>query len=217
MEIDNKFKIQDWKWLAYLSLTAIVVMVMGIENALENRLSFLIFAVFTFLPVVMAKNVGIIGITRRNLKSSIIIGIITGIIYGAIRGIFLKLVPVASLIFGADLARIALKLDSGISLGSLAISKNDASVFLLLFMFPFMIAMEMYFRGLLFLTARKYTRWPLAVAIASVVQAVARRTPHSLIMGSIGGVLMQKYDNIFAPSFMHGVQFFTALAIVLYL
>lgn len=217
MEIDNKFKIQGWKWLAYLSLSAIVVMTMGIENALENRLSFLIFAVLTFLPVVMAKNLSIIGITRKNLQSSIIVGIITGIIYGVIRGMFLKIVPATSLIFGADLARIALKLDSGINLGSLVISGNDISVLLLLFMFPFMIAMEMYFRGLLFLTAKKYVRWPWAVAIASGVQAVARRTPHSIIMGSIGGVLMQKYDNILAPSFMHGVQFFTALAIVLYL
>jgi hypothetical protein len=146
----------SWKWLAYLSLSAAIIMILGIENALENKISFVIFALLTFIPIIITRKPGIAGITRRNLKSSIVAGSGAGIFYGI-------------------------------------------------------------FRGLLFQTARKYVHWAWAVAIASAIQAIARRTPHSLIMGSIGGVLMQKYDNILAPSFMHGFQFFTALAIVLYL
>lgn len=206
-----------WKWLVYLSLSAAIIMILGIENALEKKISFIIFVLLTFLPVIITRKPGIAGITRMNLKSSIIVGSGVGIIYGIIRGLALKFIPLGGLVFGADLARIALNLESGIELRWLVLTRDNASVLLLLFMFPFMISMEMYFRGLLFRTARKYVHWAWAVAIASAIQAIARRTPHSLIMGSIGGVLMQKYDNILAPSFMHGFQFFTALAIVLYL
>lgn len=206
-----------WKWLAYLSLSAAIIMILGIENALEKKISFLIFALLTFIPIIITRKPGIAGINRRNLKSSIVAGSGAGIFYGIFRGLALKFIPLGGLIFGADLARIALKLEDGIELGSLVLTRDNASALLLLFMFPFMISMEMYFRGLLFQTARKYVHWAWAVAIASAIQAIARRTPHSLIMGSIGGVLMQKYDNILAASFMHGFQFFTALAIVLYL
>lgn len=205
------------KWLAYLSLSAVITMAMGIENALEKRTALAIFALLTFLPVIVTKSAGIVGVTGKNGRTSVLAGISVGLVYGTVRGLFLKLIPASALVFGADLARIAAKLGTGIELGSLVITSGNATVLLLLFMFPFMIAMEMYFRGLLFLTAKRYAHWTGAVAISSAVQAVARRTPHSLIMGSIGGVLMQRYDNILAPSFMHGVQFFTALAIVLYL
>ncbi len=202
--------------LAYLILASVVIMVLGIENALQNRMAFLIFFVFLVVPVAATRKLAVIGLTAKNLAPSILSGGVTGLAYGAMRGLALRTLPFGKLIFGADLALIAARLESGIKIGTTLISKDDASVLLLLFMFPFMILMEMYFRGLLFRTVRRYVHWAGAVAIASAVQAVARRTPHSLIMGSIGGVLMQKYDNILAPSLMHIVQFFTALAIFLY-
>lgn len=86
--------------------------------------------------------------------------------YGISRGLALKFIPLGGLIFGYDLARTALNLEGGIELGSFLLTRDNASVLLLLFMFPFMISMEMYFRGLLFQTARKYVHWAWAVAIA---------------------------------------------------
>lgn len=41
-----------WKWLAYLFLSAAIIMILGIENALEKKISFIIFALLTFLPVI---------------------------------------------------------------------------------------------------------------------------------------------------------------------
>lgn len=224
MEIQAKNNAQkiepiDWKWLMYLSLSAIAIMILGIENALEKKISFVIFALLTFIPIIVTRKPGIAGLTRKNLKSSMLAGSCAGIIYGIFRGLVLKFIPGGTLILGADLAIIAAKLETGIQFGSLILTKDDFLLLLLVLplMFPMMIGLELYFRGLLFLTLKKYVHWTGAVAIASTVQAISRRTPHSLVMGSIGGVLMQKYDNILAPSFMHGFQFFTAFAIFLYL
>ncbi|MDD5616472.1 MAG: hypothetical protein PHH85_09755, partial [Candidatus Methanoperedens sp.] len=60
-----------WIWLAYLSLSAAIIMILGIENALEKKISFIIFALLTFIPIIIIRKPGIAGITRRNLKSSI--------------------------------------------------------------------------------------------------------------------------------------------------
>lgn len=220
MNQNNNQKIEqsNWKWLAYLSLSAVIIMILGIENALENKISFVIFAILTFLPIIITRKSSIAGITKSNLKSSIVVGSVVGIIYGIIRGLILKFIPGGALILGADLVGIALKLETGIQFGSFFLTKDNFLLLVLVLplMSPLMISLELYFRGLLFLTLKKYVHWTDAIAIASIVQAISRRTPHSLVMGSIGGVLMQKYDNILAPSFMHGFQFFTALSIVLY-
>ncbi|MBU3966533.1 MAG: hypothetical protein KKG76_04025 [Euryarchaeota archaeon] len=54
-QTENNNKKNDpggWKWLAYLSLSAAIIMILGIENALEKKTSFIIFALLTFLPVI---------------------------------------------------------------------------------------------------------------------------------------------------------------------
>lgn len=215
MNQDKSQNPTHWKWLAFVALSAIATMILGIQNALEKKASFVIFTIFVFYPIIL-RRFGNVGINRKNLKSSILIGSSVGIIYGIIRGLILKFVPGGTIALGADLIGLAKKLETGISVGPLVFTKENF-YFSAVFLFPFMVCLELYFRGILFLTLKKFIHWSGAVAVASIVQSISRRTPHSLIMGSIGGVLMQRYDNILAPSFMHGFQFFTALGIFLYL
>ncbi len=153
--------------------------------------------------------------TRRNLVQALIGGAAAGLVYGTIRGVALVRVTRGEAVFGADLMRMIPALDSGIHVGSGTISGHWMWLFLLMLLPVGFAGIELFFRGILFREVRGRIHWTAAVAIAAATQAVARRTPHSLIMGSLAGVLMQKYDNIAAPIVMHGTQFFVALAVVL--
>ncbi|MBI4831985.1 MAG: CPBP family intramembrane metalloprotease [Candidatus Lindowbacteria bacterium] len=205
----------DRIWEVSVYLCAVLIMFFGIQNFLERKLSYLLI-VLCFLYAVPTRKFGRLGLTRHNTKGSIIVGAGIGIIYGTIRGLALTYVSGSELVLGADLARIAPRLTTGIEVGPLVLTKGGV-IPLVVLLFPAMLGMEMYFRGLLFLNLKRHVHWTGAVAVTSAVQAIGRRTPHSLIMGSIAGILMQKYDNVLAPAMMHAFQFFCALSIFLYL
>lgn len=213
-EVATSKKSIDWKWLLYIVLSALAMMVLGIENLIEKWPSIIVLILFILFPL-LVRGPGSIGISAKNLGSSILVGACVGIVYGAIRGVGLKFLPLGGLIFGADLLRMVPKVEAGFTIGPLVLNKTR---FLLLWalLIPGFGMLELYFRGVLFPGLKKHMHWTGALAATSVVQSVARRTPHSLIMGSLAGVLMQRYDNILAPISMHAFQFLVALAIVLF-
>lgn len=198
--------------MALIGLSAIVVMVFGINDVFARPLSAVLLFLYTVFPLVVV-GFGGVGFTKRNIRNSILAGIVVGIVYGIIRGLFLRFIPDSKIILGADLALISPRLETGIQLGPVMIRGFWMSL-LGVFLMPLFIGIESYFRGFVFLNLKKHIPWPWAIVVVSAVQSIARRTPHSLIMGSIGGVLMQKYDNIWAPIFFHGFQFFVGLAVV---
>lgn len=202
-------------WLAFVVLSAVPAMLLGMDNAFRDRTSMVVLAAYTALPLIATRSFGAVGIGRQNLRNSILVGSAVGITYGVVRGLMLRFVTHGSVIFGADLARAVAGLRSqhGVQLGPVVVTGYGISL-LFVALIPFFLGIELYFRGFLFRNLRAHVGPATAIGMAAATQAIARRTPHSLVMGSIAGVLMNKYDNILAPLFFHGCQFFVAGLVV---
>ncbi len=166
--IRARIETADWKSLAFVAVSAVTIMILGIENAFENRVAFAIFALFTLVGVI-AKGLAGVGLITQHLSSSFVAGTVVGIFYGTLRGLLLKFVPSSQLILGADLAMLAPRLEAGISIGPLLLTKDWLFLFWL-FLLPGMITMELYFRGVLFGALKQHVHWTGAVAVASTVQ-----------------------------------------------
>ena len=201
--------------LVFVTLSTTTIMLVGIQNLLTRPWAFAALILAVVCPMVAARAASVAGVTRQNLAQALTGGVAVGVAYGILRGLALAHLGDSEVVLGADLMRMVPTVETGIRLGGLTVSGQRLWVFLLLLLPIGFAGIELFFRGIVFLDVRQRMHWAGAVVVAAAAQAVARRTPHSLIMGSLAGLLMQKYDNIAAPIVMHGTQFFIALAIVL--
>lgn len=207
---------KDSYWLIF----GLIIVVLSIILTVRSSITWFLWLLAVLVYAIIAKNTSTIGITRDNFKAALIVSVQIAIIYGILRAIILLSIPGSEYFIGAGLIETVIAMEMGkFPIGD--VTGTATKIFLIMFIVSLftVIMWESFFRGLLFNKVKIYVHWTIAVVIVAILSGLPHSESfssffHSIILGLIGGILMQRYHNVVAPAMFHFLHFQVALVLL---
>lgn len=207
---------KDINWLIF----GILIVVVNIIYTVRSPVTWLLWLCAVLAYIILTKHTTNIGVTKVGFKEAFIASFVIAVVYGILRALILIYVSGSEYIFGAGLTETVEAMKIGrFPIGD--ISGTALKIFLVMLVTSaFTVVMwESFFRGFLFNKMKLYIHWAIAIVIIAILSGLPHSESfsgfsHSIILGLIAGLLMQKYNNVIAPIMFHFLHFQVALVIL---